>query len=99
MAMFDHFAARELRRLREDHGYSPEALASAIEAQALTAPWGSTHGTVHAHTIRRIEDLGHRPRLRVQFVLAQFFGVRHTDIWRSEDTESVRERRQEVVLR
>lgn len=55
-------------------------------AERLGDAW--TRGTVDAYTIRRIEGKpeigrpGFVPRLRVQFVIAKYFGVSHLEIWK-----------------
>lgn len=39
------------------------------------------HVGVSGHTIRRIERTGAIPSPRIQFALAQFFGMRPTELW------------------
>jgi ribosome-binding protein aMBF1 (putative translation factor) len=78
--MVDFAAAQRIREMRESQGLSPEALAAAVKEAAETAPWGN-RGAVDAHTIRRIEKTGHVPGPRVQFVIANFFGVVLHDLW------------------
>lgn len=81
MAFLDYGAGSLLRELREDRGFnSPEALAADLKAQAHTAPWGE-RGAVDAWTIRQIEGKGRVPGIRVQFVLANYFGVDRRTIW------------------
>jgi DNA-binding XRE family transcriptional regulator len=78
--LIDHAAAQRIREMREAQGYSPESLAAAIKAAAADAPWGE-RGAVDAHTIRRIEKHGHVPGPRVQFVLANYFGLTVHELW------------------
>lgn len=62
----DRLAAMEVRSRRLDLGLSPEQLGELIG--------------VSGKTIRRIEN-GGIPTPRVQFLLAQHFGMRPTDLW------------------
>lgn len=64
----DRFAAQQVKSRRIDAGLSPEQL-------------GYMAG-VSGHTIRRIERDGVVPTPRVQFLLAQHFGARPTELWR-----------------
>jgi len=80
MALIDKYAGAVIARERKLRGHSPESLAEEIRRQAKTAPWGA-RGAVDAHTIRRIEKRGHVPGMRVQFVLAHYFGMRPDQIW------------------
>lgn len=65
--MRDHFAASHLRSLRIDAGLSPEQLGVVVG--------------VSGHTIRRIERCGAVPTPRVQFLLAQHFDLRPSQMW------------------
>ena len=84
MPSVDPTAAERLRELR---GWlSPEALADAIEKRAKAENWPM--GAVDAYTIRRIEGIPGRldrppfvPSMRVQVVIATFFGVDRRAIW------------------
>lgn len=77
----DYGAGAQVRELREDRGLnSPEALAQDIKRVALTASWGE-RGCVDAWTVRQIERKGRVPGVRVQFVLANYFGVDRRSIW------------------
>ena len=63
----DRLAASKLRTLRTDRGLSPEQL--------------GYHAGVSGHTIRRIERTWSIPTPRVQFMLAQHFGLRPSELW------------------
>lgn len=79
--LIDHAAAQRIREQRELCGFSPEALSAAVKEASLEAPWGD-RGAVDAHTIRRIENTGHVPGPRVQFVLARFlFDQTPHEVW------------------
>jgi len=86
--LVDHVAAHRIREMREAQGYSPESLAAAIREAAKSAPWGN-RGACDAHTIRRIENKGHVPGPRVQFVLAAFFGLTVHELWLSRSSRNV----------
>jgi lambda repressor-like predicted transcriptional regulator len=86
MPWTDPTAADILRELRAREGWSPEALANAIAERARKENWRK--GTVDAYTIRRIEGIPGRadrpplvPYLRVQVVIATFFGLDRREIW------------------
>lgn len=81
MALFDQGAADDLADRRKALGLSPENLADAIALESVRSPWGE-RGRVNAHTIRRIEATGHVPGVRVQFVLAAYFGLVPHQIWK-----------------
>lgn len=66
-------AGELIRTLRTDRGLSYEALAYAIYEKSL--------GDVSGRTIRRIEDDGVVPRVRIQFALASFFGREVSSLW------------------
>lgn len=76
-----------MRELRERKGMSPERLAVAIADFAREQGPSWAHGTVDAYTIRRAEGnprrgrLGAVPGVRVQYVLATFFGTTPEQIW------------------
>lgn len=91
MTFADPVAAARLKELREGRGFSPEGLAADIKRSALRAPWGD-RGCVDPHTIRRIERDDHVPSLRVQFVLAHYFGVTMRDIWSPAQRRPVQRR-------
>lgn len=57
-----------MKSRRIDAGLSPEQLGLLVG--------------VSGHTIRRIERDGCVPTPRVQFLLAQYFDLRATDVWR-----------------
>lgn len=86
----DYSGGDTLRGLREDAGKSWNGLADAIRRRAIQSGW--THadgpGTVDADTIHRIEE-GHLPSLRVQVVLALYFGTDRREIWKPENRRSV----------
>lgn len=63
----DRFAALQVKSQRIDAGMSPEQLG-----------WAAG---VSGHTIRRIEREGIVPTPRVQFLIAQHFGKRPTELW------------------
>jgi DNA-binding XRE family transcriptional regulator len=63
----DRFAARQVRSHRIDLGLSPEQL--------------GCHVGVSGHTIRRIERDACVPTPRVQFLIAQHFGLKPTELW------------------
>ena len=86
--LIDHAAAQRLREMREAQGHSPESLAEAIKLAAKDAPWGH-RGTCDPDTIRRIEKRGHVPGVRVQFVLANFFGLSVHELWRPAGSRNV----------
>lgn len=97
MAFVDYHAARRIKAMREELGLSsPEALAHEIRLQAVIADWGR-RGTVDAHTIRRIEKRGHVPSIRIQFVLAMFFGVRMRELWLPGAAQPAQETAQETA--
>ena len=64
----DRFASLQIRSQRMDRGLSPEQLGAIVG--------------VSGHTIRRIERSGCVPGPRVQFLLAHYFEMRPTDLWR-----------------
>lgn len=64
-----------LKQLREDRGLSHEALSWAIYREG--------HGTVSGRNIRRIEDTGAIPTVRVRFALASYFGRAQSEIWQT----------------
>lgn len=73
MACKDRRAASLIRELREERGLSPEALSAEIF---------KTSGLyVSGRTIRRIEDIGAVPSVRVKFVIASFFDRSPASIW------------------
>lgn len=79
--LIDHVAAQRIRDQREIMGFSPEALSAAIKEASVDENWGG-RGAVDAHTIRRIENTGHVPGTRVQFVLARFlFEETPHEVW------------------
>lgn len=81
MAFKDEGAGALVRELREERGLnSPEALANDVRLKARTEAWGE-RGAVDAWTIRQIERKGRVPGVRVQFVLAHYFGVDRRAIW------------------
>lgn len=102
MPIIDTAAAAQLERLREAAGHSPESLARELQERAKSEGWGR-RGAVDAHTIRRIEDFGHRPGTRVRFVLASYFGVPVNEMWRDDNVLVVQQpvrrrwRRRELV--
>lgn len=63
----DRFASAKLKSLRIDAGLSPEQLGYLVG--------------VSGHTIRRVEFRGSIPTPRIQFLIAQHFGLRPTEIW------------------
>lgn len=80
MPFTDSHAAERLVELREAAGLSPEHLAKEITAMAKSAGW--TKGAVDAYTIRRIEkDPYPVPTVRVQFVIAHYFGLAPHELW------------------
>jgi transcriptional regulator with XRE-family HTH domain len=66
-------AAEMIRRLRTDEGLTPEALAHTISMNGA--------GPVSGRTIRRIESQAVIPGVRIQFALAQHFGLQPTQMW------------------
>ena len=86
MAFFDVNAGATLIELREGLGLSPEALAKRIAERARRENWDV--GAVDAWTIREIEGnpakgkLPRIPKIRVQVVMAMFYGVDRRDIWK-----------------
>jgi hypothetical protein len=81
VAFVDKGAGHVLREMREERGLgSPEALAQDLRLKAKTAPWGE-RGCVDAWTLRQIERKGRVPGVRIQFVLANYFGVDRREIW------------------
>lgn len=69
----DFGAARFLRESRVNRGLSHEALSWAI--------YSAGFGTVSSKTIRRIEEIGCVPTVRVQYAIASFFAREVTDMW------------------
>lgn len=63
----DRFASAKLRSHRIDAGLSPEQLGVLVG--------------VSGHTIRRIERDGIVPTPRTQFLIAQHFELRPTQLW------------------
>lgn len=82
----DHVASNRLIELRENRGLSPERLARLINERAEAEGWEV--GAVHESTIRRIEGNPRKnvpgvvPSIRVQVVIALFFGIDRQEIWR-----------------
>jgi DNA-binding XRE family transcriptional regulator len=74
-------AADAIRRMRVDQGLTPEDLAYRIASKGA--------GTVSGRTIRRIEDHGVIPTVRIQFAIAKHFGMAPSQLW----TVSTRRRR------
>lgn len=70
----DRHAARRIRELRIDKGWTPEKLSYEISKANPQAP-------VSGRTIRRIETTGAVPTVRVMFGLATVFDLAVTDIW------------------
>jgi DNA-binding XRE family transcriptional regulator len=66
-------AAEMIRRFRSDEGLTPEALAYTISMNGA--------GPVSGRTIRRIEAHGVIPGVRIQFALAQHFGMQPSQLW------------------
>lgn len=83
----DKDAGRLIYELREARGLSPEQMPFAMLAAGLEP--------VSGKTIRRIEDLGVIPQVRVKFALAEFFEREIKDIWRTRRRAA---RRAEVVV-
>lgn len=71
----DRHAARRIKELRIDQGWTPEALSYEIAKRTPGYP-------VSGRTIRRVEREGSIPTVRVMFGLAQVFGMQPSDIWR-----------------
>lgn len=63
----DRFAASQVKSHRINLGLSPEQLGQIVG--------------VSGHTIRRIERDACIPTPRVQFLIAQHFGMKPTDLW------------------
>jgi len=66
-------AAELIRAFRIDEGLTPEALAHSISRMGA--------GPVSGRTIRRIEREGAVPTVRIQFALAQHFGMAPSQLW------------------
>lgn len=66
-------AAELIRRLRIDQGLTPEDLAYQIARRGA--------GVVSGRTIRRVEDIGAIPCVRIQFALASFFDMTPSQVW------------------
>lgn len=73
----DFRAGDELRRLREDHGLSQHDLAVKLVREH---PRDSRYH-VSERTIRRIEDNGVIPTVRVKFALAGSFDLLPSALW------------------
>lgn len=74
----DRHAARRIRELRIDKGWTPERLSYEVSRIAPQTP-------VSGRTIRRIESTGAVPTVRVMFGLAKAFGLAVTDLWTVRD--------------
>lgn len=70
----DFNAARRIRELRIDRGWTPEALS--YEITKLDPKYA-----VSGRTIRRIESHGMIPSVRVMFGIAQVFGMVPSQLW------------------
>lgn len=70
----DRNAGLRIKKLRIDHGWTPEALSYAI--YELNPSF-----SVSGRTIRRVERDGVIPTVRVQFGIAQAFGLVPSEIW------------------
>lgn len=70
----DRHAAALVREMRVDRGLTPEALSYEIYRVAPRAP-------VSGRTIRRIENDGVIPSVRVMFGIASAFGMVPSQIW------------------
>jgi DNA-binding XRE family transcriptional regulator len=66
-------AAELIRAFRIDEGLTPEALAHKINAHGA--------GPVSGRTIRRVETEAVIPTVRIQFALAQHFGMTPSQLW------------------
>lgn len=73
----DKQAGRLLAEWRRDAGLSPERLSYELRKLPKVE-------TVSARQIRRIETVGVVPTERVQFALAEFFGVKPSSLWQSK---------------
>lgn len=88
MPFIDPDASQTLKDLREAQGLSPKDLAAEIKHMASRRGAAWTRGAVDEYTIRRIEGKpeehrhGFVPTIRVQFVIATFFGVDRREIWK-----------------
>lgn len=89
MPFTDRQAARKIRELREDAGYSQEGLAAALRRKANAGNWPHEVGTVDAFTIRAIEDHDHVPSQRIKVALSLFFGVSHRELWERDNSVRV----------
>lgn len=74
MKPHDRHAARRIRELRIDKGWTPERLSYEVSRITPQTP-------VSGRTIRRVESTGAIPTVRIMFGIAQAFGLAVTDIW------------------
>jgi transcriptional regulator with XRE-family HTH domain len=81
MSFRDPHAGRLVSALRRDKGLSPEALAFEIAKRG--------GGYISGRTIRRIENNGVIPTVRVQFALASFFDMRPSQVWTDRTSRAV----------
>lgn len=70
----DRQAARHIRALRIDRGWTPEALSYEIHRL-------DPHFAVSGRTIRRVERDGVIPSTRVMFGIALAFGMVPSELW------------------
>ena len=67
-------AGKEIRRLRQDRGWTHEDMSDHI-----FRTYGVTY-QVSARTIWRVES-GHKPSVRKRFAIAQIFGLVPSQLW------------------